>query len=159
MTQVDHPDNKPDMEDYLDYKGAIFVTVQIVTPMYASGRIEHLEIFNRPPLFAFEEHGQVCFVGNINGGDSLGFDTQALLMRYLEQEFQTWLVDRDAMSMTDLDNYSAPQSDDPPAEVHPDYEDAEQNLDPTPVDYDSRGQEGHDYDTEDEYNKFGGPIQ
>lgn len=142
-TTRDHADNYPSLEDYLDEKNTVFVTVQVVTPMYAAGQVKHLEIFNRPPTFAFEEHHQVCFVGNINGGDSVSIDTQATLMQYLQTKYETWLVDTDAVSMTDLDNYSAPQSDDPPAEVHPDYEDAEQNLDPTP-DYDSRWQEGHD---------------
>ena len=116
MTQINHPDNKPDLDDYIEHKGTLFVTVQI---SYGN-RVRHLEMFNRPPTFAFEDYGQTCFVGNINGGDSLEFRTQSAMMEYLNTELEVWVVEMEHnVNLDDL----------PP--------------DSTP-DYDSRWQEGHD---------------
>ena len=64
---------------------------RVVAGEYASGFVTHLEIYNRPPKFEFAEHGQKCFVGNINGGDSMPFSHLPALMHYLEREFHTLL--------------------------------------------------------------------
>lgn len=95
-------DDRPSLDNYIEAKGTIFVTVQIETPMYASGRVQHLEIFNRPPTFTFEDHGQTCFVGNINGGDSLEFRTLSEMMEYLTSKYETWLGDFDELDNWDV---------------------------------------------------------
>ena len=99
-------DQAHDLEDYLEYlqtkNGTVYVCVEIETPMYAGGFVTHLEVYNRPPTFRFEDHSQSCFVGNINGGDSIQFNTQAALMQYLESECSNWLeanrVSRDGIT-------------------------------------------------------------
>jgi len=74
----------------------VYATVELETPAFASGRINHLEFFSGPPNFRFEDLNQVCFVGFINGGDSIMFRNIT--------ELNTWLVDNDIISMNELDN-------------------------------------------------------
>jgi len=57
---------------------------------------QHLELFNEPPNFRFEDLNQICFVGNINGGDTIMFRNVT--------ELNTWLVAHDLISMNELDN-------------------------------------------------------
>ena len=98
METVYTEDNVPQLEDYLEYlqqeKGTVYVCVEINTPAYAGGHVHHLEIYNRPPTFEFADHGQKCFVGNINGGDSMQFNHLAALMVYLNEEYEVWLVEQ-----------------------------------------------------------------
>ncbi len=80
MTYRDHPDNKP------DDKGTVYITVELSNHIYANGFVKHLEVFDAPPTFNFENHGQVCFVANINGGDSRQFGSLMALEMYLDLE-------------------------------------------------------------------------
>ena len=96
METVYTEDNIPELEDYLEYlqieKGTVYVCVEVVTPAYASGHVNHLEVYNRPPTFAFEHNGQRCFVANINGGDSMVFSHLSALMNHLTHEFSNWMM-------------------------------------------------------------------
>ena len=85
------PDNLPDLEDYLEAKGTVFVLVTMDHPIYARSWIRDLEVNDRPPTFKFEDEGQLCFMANVNGGDSQLFYNLNGLMSVLKEEFVKWL--------------------------------------------------------------------
>ena len=95
--KVINPDNRPSLEDYLDAHSTVFVMVSMRHPTYARSFIVDLEIMNRPPAFEFGpgHSDQVCFMGNINGGDSLVFYNRKGLLYVLDEKYQDWLDDNE----------------------------------------------------------------
>jgi len=45
--------------------------VWIVITQTGHGEIRDLEILDQPPAWDLSELGQVCYTGNVNGGDSV----------------------------------------------------------------------------------------
>jgi hypothetical protein len=52
-------------------------TVWVVITRDADRRITDLEVLDIPRLWDLAAFGQVCFVGNVNGGDSVPFTSGA----------------------------------------------------------------------------------
>jgi len=55
------------------HSGQVWVVVTPVADPWNGGFIEDLEILDKPPEWDLAELGQVCYTGNVNGGDSVQY--------------------------------------------------------------------------------------
>jgi hypothetical protein len=68
-------------------------TVWVVITRDSDRRITDLEILDHPPVWFLGPLGQVCYMGNVNGGDSVEYDNRDALIAAADSagvRFEDW---------------------------------------------------------------------
>jgi hypothetical protein len=76
----------------------------------SNGQVEDMEFLDKPPLWFLDPLNQKCFMGNVNGGDSIQYDNMVDLIALtveLGQSIETWI---DAHGNTATSKYVPPKA-------------------------------------------------